>query len=88
MDAGIRRFCNQCLQLERELDYPQPTPLREEATQEFIFEQLFGSSSPKYQPPPRYQLRVLKELVRRIEASIEDWDEHVRATPIHPGRKC
>jgi hypothetical protein len=26
-------------------------------------------------------LRVLKELVSRVEASIEDWDEHVSPDP-------
>merc|ERR1712230_361309 len=33
------------------------------------------SDDVQYTPPPRYQLRVLKELMKRIEASIQDWDE-------------
>jgi len=76
--AQITRFINQYLQLEQELDYPESAVLRLDATQETIYRQLFSSDSPNCQPGPRYQLRVLKNLVGRIEASIEDWDQHVR----------
>ena len=78
MDIQIARFCNQYLQLEQKLDYPDPAVLREETTQESIYGRLFGSSSPRFKPPPRYQLRFLKELVRRVEDSIDDWDLYVR----------
>ncbi|KAM0326119.1 hypothetical protein ACHAQA_006712 [Verticillium albo-atrum] len=70
------RFCRQFLQLERDLDYPPGQILREESTQNAIYEQLFSPNGPRYTPSARYQLRVLKELVQRIEASIEDWDTH------------
>ena len=80
MNSQVTRFCSQYLQLESVLDYPELTVLREETTQESIYQQLFGSNSPRYQPPQRYQLRVLKELMRRIENSVEDWDKHVRTS--------
>ena len=83
---SIDRFCRQYLQLERELDYPAPTLLREQHVQEDLYRRVFSSSSdggaaadgaPPL-PPPRYQLRVLKELVKRIEASIDgDWEQYV-----------
>ncbi|KAM0280814.1 hypothetical protein ACHAQH_003844 [Verticillium albo-atrum] len=70
------RFCRQFLQLERDLDYPEGPILREECTQKAIYKQLFSPDGPPFTPSVRYQLRVLKELVQRIEASIEDWDTH------------
>ncbi|KAG7139992.1 Protein-lysine N-methyltransferase EFM3 like protein [Verticillium longisporum] len=74
--AQVNRFCRQFLQLERDLDYPEGPVLRQESTQKAIYEQLFSSDGPSYSPPVRYQLRVLKELVQRVESSIEDWDTH------------
>jgi hypothetical protein len=38
---------------------------------------LFEDHRLKHAPPARYQLRVLKELTRRIEHSIQDWEEEV-----------
>ncbi|KAH8671673.1 hypothetical protein BX600DRAFT_510337 [Xylariales sp. PMI_506] len=75
-DASIVRFCRQYLQLERELDYPGPEHLREDTVQSAIYDRLFADGALAHPPPPRYQLRVLKQLVARIEASIEDWDQH------------
>ncbi|KAF3351078.1 hypothetical protein VDGL01_05594 [Verticillium dahliae] len=74
--AQVNRFCRQFLQLERDLDYPEGPVLRQEGTQKAIYEQLFSPDGPSYSPPVRYQLRVLKELVQRVESSIEDWDTH------------
>jgi hypothetical protein len=51
--------------------------LREASTQEAIFQSVFAEDAVRYGPPLRYQLRALKELVAKIEASIEDWDAHV-----------
>ncbi|KAI0879928.1 putative methyltransferase-domain-containing protein [Annulohypoxylon maeteangense] len=72
----IYRFCRQYLQLERDLDYPSPTLLREADVQNSLYNQIFRDGALNYYPPPRYQLRVLKELMSKIEASIEDWDSH------------
>ncbi|KAM7194237.1 putative methyltransferase domain containing protein [Rhypophila sp. PSN 637] len=69
----ISRFCWQYLQLESILDYPDNEALIEDTTQNTLHAKLFSGDQPI---PPRYQLRVLKELVARIESSITDWDEH------------
>merc|ERR1712093_61479 len=70
----LDRFCRQYLQVTLGLDYPTEEHLRNDAFQQSIYSRLF-SDDVQYTPPPRYQLRVLKELMKRIEASIQDWDE-------------
>jgi len=67
-------FCRQYLQVELELNYPDEEHLR---LQQSIYNNLFAKDAVVYAPPPRYQLRVLKELTRRIENSIQDWEEDV-----------
>ncbi|TFB06565.1 Protein-lysine N-methyltransferase EFM3 [Trichoderma ghanense] len=81
MEASVQkqvdRFCRQYLQLEQTLNYPEPQHIRRSDVQDAIYHRLFAEDSlPAGAPPLRYQLRVLKELISRIEASIEDWDEH------------
>ncbi|TVY54807.1 Protein-lysine N-methyltransferase, partial [Lachnellula suecica] len=71
----LDRFCRQYLQVVLDPDYPAEEYLRQEAVQESIYTRIFDESVIKYAPPQRYQLRVLKELTRRIEQSIQDWDE-------------
>ncbi|KAI1140025.1 FAM86A protein [Hypoxylon sp. FL0543] len=75
-DDSIDRFCRQYLQLERDLDYPSPALLREAEVQDALYNTIFADGALAYPPPQRYQLRVLKQLMSRIEASIEDWDRH------------
>jgi protein-lysine N-methyltransferase EEF2KMT len=75
--AQLNRFCRQYLQLQLELDYPDEEYLRKDAFQEAIYATLFDESAIVYPPPKRYQLRVLKELTKRIEQSIQDWEEEV-----------
>lgn len=75
--SQIDRFCRQYLQLEKDLTYPEASVLREETTQQIIFTRLFSGNAARYAPPERYQVRNLKDLISRIEASIEDWDAHV-----------
>ncbi|TLD32909.1 hypothetical protein PspLS_01604 [Pyricularia sp. CBS 133598] len=74
--SDLDRFCWQYLQLEQRLDYPTAELIRTEECQSELFARLFAPAALPHPPPHRYQLRVLKELVGRIEASIEDWDEH------------
>jgi len=76
-EAQVARFCRQYLQLEAVLDFPDGDVLREESTQETLYEKLFAENAIAQPPPPRYQLKVLKELIGRIERSIDDWDMHV-----------
>lgn len=73
----VDRFCRQYLQLQPELDYPEPALLQTSQVQDEIYERLFAEGAVRYGPPPRFQLRVLKELMSRIEASIDDWEEYV-----------
>ncbi|KAI1407117.1 FAM86A protein [Hypoxylon sp. FL1857] len=75
-DDSINRFCRQYLQLERHLDYPSPVLLREADVQNTLYNTIFADGALAYPPPQRYQLRVLKQLMHKIEASIEDWDRH------------
>ncbi|KAI1767128.1 putative methyltransferase-domain-containing protein [Hypoxylon sp. FL1150] len=75
-DGSVDRFCRQYLQLERELDYPCPTRLREAEVQDALYHNIFDNKALAYPPPKRYQLRVIKELISKIESSIEDWDSH------------
>lgn len=80
----LDRFCRQYLQLQLDLDYPDDAHLRNDAFQQSLYARLFKEDSLKYPAPQRYQLRVLKELTKRIEESIQDWEEQV----CHQDSKC
>ena len=73
----LDRFSRQYLQLQLELDYPDEEHLRNDTFQQSLYVRLFSENVIKHAPPARYQLRVLKELTRRIEQSIQDWEEEV-----------
>lgn len=73
----VDRFCHQYLQLQSDLDYPEASLLKTSQVQDAFYERLFADGAVRYGPPPRFQLRVLKELMSRIEASIDDWEEYV-----------
>lgn len=73
----VDRFCRQYLQLESKLDFPQGPFLRLQEIQDAIFTNLFADGAVRYGPPTRYQVKTLKDIVSRIEGSIEDWDQHV-----------
>ena len=73
----LDRFCRQYLQVQLDLDYPDEEHLRNDFFQESLHARLFAENILKHAPPARYQLRALKELTRRIEHSIQDWEEEV-----------
>ncbi len=73
----LDRFVRQYLQLQLDLDYPDEEHLRNDVFQQSLHSQLFSENGIKDAPPARYQLRVLKELTRRIQQSIQDWEEEV-----------
>ena len=73
----LDRFCRQYLQVQLDLDYPDEEHLRNNEFQHLLYARLFGEDAIKHEPPRRFQLRVLKELTRRIEQSIQDWEEEV-----------
>lgn len=82
--AAIDRFCCQYLQLEAHLDYPDGQVLKTPEAQDEIFDRIFAGCSPSSKSV-RFQLRVLKELVKRIQDSISDneADEFVCETDKH-----
>ncbi|POS76005.1 hypothetical protein DHEL01_v205607 [Diaporthe helianthi] len=67
--AIIDRFCCQYLQLEAHLDYPDGQLLKTPEVQDEIYERMFAGRSTSSKSA-RFQLRVLKELVKRIQDSI------------------
>ena len=73
----LDRFSRQYLQLQLDLDYPDEENLRNDALQQSLHSRLFSEHGAKNAPPARYQLRVLKELMQRIEQSIQNWEEEV-----------
>ena len=77
--SQVERYCSQYLQLEPELDLPDAQALRDPQVQSAIFTKVFAEDAVRYGPPPRYKLRMLKQLVSRVEGSIDNWEEHVSA---------
>lgn len=80
MDPQLRLFRRQYLQLFEPdfLAWPPKPLLRDATCQEWLYSSLFDPDSSTTLPPERYQLRVLKLLVARIEKVIEDPGEDVR----------
>ena len=79
MDSQLLLFRRQYLQLFEPdfLAWPPKQLLRDPAVQAWLYKHLFDSEKNQYLPPPRYQLRVLKPLLARIEKAIEDPEEDV-----------
>ncbi|GIZ45391.1 hypothetical protein CKM354_000856100 [Cercospora kikuchii] len=77
MDSQLLLFRRQYLQLFEPdfLAWPPKQLLRDSAIQAWLYKHLFDSEKNQYLPPPRYQLRVLKPLLARIEKSIQDPEE-------------
>lgn len=73
----VSRFCWQYLQLESAPELPDGEVLRDEEAQEAIYKRLFADDAIAVPPPRRYQLRILKELIARVESAILNWDQHV-----------
>ncbi|KAJ4422752.1 hypothetical protein N0V82_002531 [Gnomoniopsis sp. IMI 355080] len=70
--STIDRFCDQCLQLEPLPDYPDGGLLKRADVQNEIFERICANRREPLPGNARLQLRILKELVRRIQTSISD----------------
>jgi len=73
----LNLFRRQYLQLQVAIKYPDPQCLRQEIFQQCLQKGLFDEHAIEYQPPQRHQIRILKELIGRIEASITNWEEEV-----------
>src|SRR5436305_14888831 len=73
----LDRFRRQYLQLVdfHSVDFPSSRYLKDISFQAVLFSDVFADGALAYSPPYRYQLRVLKELIVRIERSMTDPDE-------------
>lgn len=80
VDSQLLLLKRQYLQLFEPgfLAWPHAQLLRRSDAQTWLFKHLFDESRNPRLPPERYQLRVLRPLVSRIEKSIQDPDEDVR----------
>lgn len=59
------------------LSLPPNQLLQNADAQQWIYRNLFSPDNNPHLPSERYQFRVLKDLISRIERAIEDPDEHV-----------
>nr|POE62263.1 protein-lysine n-methyltransferase efm3 [Quercus suber] len=77
MDPQIHLFSRQYLQLfdPSFMAWPPKQLLKDIDVQTWIFVHCFDDSANSRLPPPRYQLRVLKRLISKIEQSIENPEE-------------
>lgn len=73
----LRLFRRQYLQLLdlQHLNWPADEHLRRGQVQEWLYEHCFSGDG--FLPPERYQLRVLKQLMGRIERAVVDPEEDV-----------
>lgn len=79
----LNHFKRQYLQLQVTIKYPERQYLKHEEFQNELYAQIFSHEALQYRPPQRYQLRVLKELMKRVEDSITDWEEEVRIISLY-----
>lgn len=79
-NSRIRFFKSQYLQLvdPNYLSFPPPDVLIKPEVQTSIYQNLFNEDNSKFLPPLKYQTRVLKDLISRIEKAISNPDEDVR----------
>lgn len=83
--AAIDRFCDQCLQLETSPDYPDGALLKRADVQSEIFERICADHQEPLPGNARLQLRILKELVRRIQDNISDEEVDEYVSPLSQG---
>ncbi|KAK8228727.1 putative methyltransferase-domain-containing protein [Phyllosticta paracitricarpa] len=78
-EQQLQIFCRQYLQLvdADALTWPSSELLKKPNVQQWLFEHMFDLDSNRFLPPERYQARVLKKLMTRIEEAIEDPEEDV-----------
>jgi len=86
MHMQLQRFVHQYLQLYDTLDWPEASVLRDSRAQSYLYEHMFRRL--KFALPERYQLRVLKQLVQRLEESIVDPDQDVGAMSLFSRTPC
>lgn len=79
MDPQLLLFRRQYLQLFEPdfLAWPPKPLLKDSGVQSWLYSNLFDTEKHTMLPPERYQLRVLKPLLSKIEQAIEDPEEDV-----------
>ncbi|KAI1147162.1 putative methyltransferase-domain-containing protein [Nemania diffusa] len=77
VDYQLRLLRRQYLQVFEPdfLAWPHPQLLRRSDAQAWLFKHLFDVSRNPRLPPERYQLRVLRPLIAKVEKAIQDPDE-------------
>ena len=86
MDPQLMLFRRQYLQIFEPdfLSWPPKQLLKDVDVQAWLYQNLFNPDKNSYLPPERYQLRVLKPLLAKIEQSISDPEEDVGVCPFSP----
>ena len=84
MDSQLLLFRRQYLQLFEPdfLAWPPKQLLRDPDVQVWLYQKLFDVELNPRLPPERYQVRVLKPLLAKIEQSIVDPEEDVGAVDV------
>jgi hypothetical protein len=60
-----------------QLRWPDSQTLKAAKVQSWVFDNFFNSDKVAFPPPERYQQRVLKLLISKLEAAIDDPEEDV-----------
>ena len=79
MDPQLLLFRRQYLQTFESdfLAWPPKQLLKDNSVQTWLYNNLFDSDKNPLQPTLKYQIKVLKHLISKIEKSIEDTEEDV-----------
>lgn len=77
--SQLRTLQRQYFQLvePHQLRWPDDEVLKSSAVQSWLFVNLFDPDTIKSPPPDRYQLRILKLLISKLERAINDPEEDV-----------
>ncbi|TKX22800.1 hypothetical protein C1H76_4834 [Elsinoe australis] len=77
VNGSVRVFSRQVLQLvlEKDLKWPAAEHLRQPQNQQYVYNRCFNSSGRRALGPSRYRYGVLRNLIKKIEASILDPEE-------------
>jgi hypothetical protein len=60
-----------------QLRWPEDATLKQHDVQAWLFREMFDAEQIKSPPPDRYQLRVLKLLISKLEGAMDDPEEDV-----------
>ncbi|EXJ61985.1 hypothetical protein A1O7_02417 [Cladophialophora yegresii CBS 114405] len=75
VEPVVVKFYRQYMQQINELSYPPGSLLLAPDIQTCLYKYFFDANQNKFLPPPRYQTKVLRQIIREIEKSIKDPEE-------------